>query len=201
MATNVSGAGSVSGAGTSGLLASSNRFILGITYPINDPSTGRPKLGGGMQGYIPPFVVDSDMTYEQYEQLRLETREAWNTNYQAQLLKAGKKRVITPFRAVNNAGDVLGREYTYYVCGGTPQTSNGRSGLRGLKNAFGTIHSVCDRTGVPAATCNGRYVYDGSDYVRYKKQLAVNNNYNNLSNGGDNFSGAQSAIRAVRRGF
>jgi len=201
MATNVSGAGSVSGTGTSGLLASSNRFILGITHPISDPATGKPVLGGGMQGYIPPFVVDSDMGYEQLEQLRLETKEAWNTHYRIQLAKAGKHSAITPFRAVNNAGDVLGRQYSFYVCGGTPQTSNGRSGLRGLRNAFGTIHNQCDGTGVPAATCNGRYVYDGSDYVRYKKQLAINNNYNNLSNGGDQFSGAQSAIRGVRRGF
>ena len=46
---------------------------------------------------------------------------------------------------------------------------------------------------------NGKYVYDSSDYITYLKQKAVNKNYNDLSNGGDDFKASQSAQRAIRR--
>jgi hypothetical protein len=41
-------------------------------------------------------------------------------------------------------------------------------------------------------------VYDGSDYTRFRKQMAVNRNYNDAGFGGAN-NAAQSAIRAIRR--
>jgi hypothetical protein len=52
---------------------------------------------------------------------------------------------------------------------------------------------------VPAAACNVKYVYDSSDYITYLKQRAINKNYNDLSNGGDDYNGSQSAQRAIRR--
>ena len=57
----------------------------------------------------------------------------------------------------------------------------------------------CDGSDIPPAACNVKYVYDSSDYVRFLKQQAVNRNYNDYSNGGNENSGAQSAYRAIRR--
>jgi hypothetical protein len=71
--------------------------------------------------------------------------------------------------------------------------------LKGLRGRFGAIQGGCDDSGVPAGTCNTKYVYDSSDYVTYLKQKAVGKNYNAVSNGGDYSSASQSAIRAIRR--
>jgi hypothetical protein len=69
------------------------------------------------------------------------------------------------------------------------------SGWRGLA---GGVHVQNDGTGVPSSTCNTKFVYDGSDYTRFRKQMAVNRNYNDAGFGGSN-NAAQSAIRAIRR--
>jgi hypothetical protein len=163
-------------------------------------------LGGGLKGYIPLAYVDTDTTYIDNEQIRVTLREAWNTDYISQLNTYNKAnpsnkkgRVTTPFRAVNNAGDILGRYYTFYSCGGPCQTFQSRPGLHIPKQLFGSVSKQCDGTGVPAATGNARFVYDSSDYITYKKQMAINKNYNNLSNGGNENNGSYTFIRAIRR--
>ena len=45
---------------------------------------------------------------------------------------------------------------------------------------------------------NPKFVYDSSDYIRFKKLSAKNLNYNDSSLGGDNHSGAQSAYRKTQ---
>jgi len=161
----------------------------GVTYPATR------KLGGGIRGVMPQADQDTDKTFVDYEQIRFTLRNAWNTKYVSQL--GNKKRVIGPFRAVNNAGDVLCRKN--YSCGGPCQTFQSRPGMFGLKGAFGSINSYCDGTGVPPSSCNTKYVYDSSNYITYLKQQAVNRNYNDVSNGGNNSNASQSAIRAIRR--
>jgi len=44
----------------------------------------------------------------------------------------------------------------------------------------------------------GGYAGDAGDYIRYKRLVAQNKNYNDKANGGSN-SGAQSALARVRR--
>jgi hypothetical protein len=53
---------------------------------------------------------------------------------------------------------------------------------------------------IPSATCNGKWVYDSSDYTRFLKQQAFNKNYNDLTFGSGN-NASQCAIRHSRRGF
>lgn len=166
---------------------------------------GYSSLGGGMRGFIPQQVQDNDNTYEDFEQPRFQIVQQWNNLYKAQiaasnkLLPNGQKigRVITPFRAINNAGDILSRPN--YSCNTGCQTFQSRPNLHGLKQRFGSQQTQCDGTVVPAGTCNGKYVYDSSDYSRYLKQKAIAKTYNNLSNGGNEHSGSQVAWRAVRR--
>jgi hypothetical protein len=71
--------------------------------------------------------------------------------------------------------------------------------MRGLRGAFGSITSQCDGTGVPAAACNIKYVYDSSNYTRFKKQSAMAKNYNDIASGGDDSNTSQSTIRHIRR--
>jgi hypothetical protein len=47
-------------------------------------------------------------------------------------------------------------------------------------------------------TGNNKFVYDGSDYVKYKKLRAENKNYNDVAYGGDNNNASVSALLRVR---
>lgn len=103
-------------------------------------------------------------------------------------------RVTTPFRAVNNLGDTLGR--IGYTSGGPSQTSSTKPGY---KINIGAIRASSDGTGIPSKTGNVKFVADSSDYIKFKKQFATVQNYNDLANGG-NLNGAYSPLMRVRRG-
>ena len=188
---------------------------IGYTSPINGSNVAftnfvrRPRnLGGAIRGYMPQTTINVDKRYPEFEQIRFTLKNAWNTTYPSQLRRNNIKQTITtPFRAVNNAGDLLSREN--FSCGGNCQTFQSRPGLRGLRVRFGATSISCTpssayntlqlNTNVPSATCNVKYVYDSSDYTTYLKQLAVNKNFNDLSYGGDDYKSSQSVIRAIRR--
>jgi hypothetical protein len=163
-------------------------------YP-QSVNSKNPYLGGPIKGFIPPPVQDVDNN-DLYAQTRFTLTNAWNTKG-ANQWNSGIKTIQTPFRAVTNSGDLLCREY--YTCGGPCQTFQSRPGMFGLKQRFGAIQYLCDGTGVPPAACNGKYVYDSSNYTTYLKQKAVNYNYNDYSYGGDQSSASQSAWRRSRR--
>ena len=190
----------VSGGYTTGGLGDIGNVILGIGKDIpiivKGKATGGIVLGGGIKGRMP----QSDYTNyhdNEFAQTRFTLREAWNTTKYSGQNGLANSRIITPFRAVNNAGDVLSR--LNYSCGGSCQTFQSRPNLKGLRGRFGAIQDICDETLIPPAACNVRYVYDSSDYTTFLKQQAVNRNYNDRSFGGDNYSTSQSAIRAIKR--
>jgi hypothetical protein len=157
---------------------------------------------------MPQTTQLTDKRYPEYENIRQTLKNSWNTTYPSQLRRNNiKQSITTPFRAVNNAGDLLSREN--YSCGGSCQTFQSRPGLRGLRTRFGSVSVSCTPSAaystlqlnkdIPAAACNVKYVYDSSDYVTYLKQRAINKNYNDLSFGGDQSNASQSAQRAIRR--
>lgn len=170
---------------------------------IDNPGFSR--FGFGMKGFSPQQVQDNDHTYADFEQPRFQVVQAWNNIYNRQIAATNATRpknqrvgrVITPFRAVNNAGDILSRPN--YSCNTGCQTFQSRPNVHGLNQRFGSQKIQCDDTVVPAGTCNGKYVYDSSDYSTYLKQKALQKTYNNLSNGGNQNSGSQVAWRAIRR--
>ena len=188
---------------------------VGYTSPINGSNVAfqafvvKPgNSGGAINGYMPQQTQNVDKRYPEYEHIRFTLKNAWNTTYPSQLRRDNLKQPITtPFRAVNNAGDLLSR--LNYSCGGSCQSFQSRPGLRGLRNHFGAVQDTCIPSAtysnlqllsnIPASACNVKYVYDSSDYVTYLKQKAVNKNYNDLSYGGDQSNTSQSAIRAIRR--
>ena len=137
---------------------------------------GGSKLGGGpYNGYSPKQTITNYKGSEQVMMRRI-LRDGWNTQYATGIVN-DHSRVTTPFRAVNNLGDFLSR--TQYSCGG-PNPTN------------------CDGTGVPASSCNVKFVSDSSDFTTFKKQQAVNRNYNDLGFGGYN-NGSYVNLMAVRR--
>jgi hypothetical protein len=140
-------------------------------------------------GIMPRPTNNQDRT-NYFPQTRFILRQAWNTKYQSTLKSAGKGLAITPFRAVNNAGDLLSRKN--YSCGG-PNPLTSRPGLHGLH--LGNIHSTCDNSNVPASSCNVKYVYDSSNYTTYLKQRANSKNYNDSSFGGNDSNSSQSVFR------
>jgi hypothetical protein len=136
-------------------------------------------LGGGFNGISPK---QTNVNYKDSEDamMRKTLRSSWNTS-QATGIVNGKNRVITPFRAVNNMGDFLARKN--YVCGGPNQNGLPRGGLC---FRFGSTISQCDNSKVAAGSGNMKFVPDASDYTKFKKQTAMNKNYNDKSNGGYN---------------
>lgn len=149
--------------------------------------------GGAIRGYMPPWTANSvDKSYSDYENNRSTIKESFNTHYLHQLKRHHiHKPIITPFRAIMNAGDLLCREA--YSCGG-PTPPSSRPNVPGLKSKLGSIGASCRpsyvfntlqlNTSIPAANCNPKYVYDSSDYTKFKKLMAMKKNYNDLTYGG-----------------
>lgn len=158
---------------------------------MSSPSLGGMRLGGGKtNGFSPKQTI---LNYKDGEQalIRKQLKIAWNTQ-QASGKVNGKSRIITPFRAVTNSGDFLSRQN--YVCGGPNPNHLHRGGIR---SRFGSILSQCDGSGVASANTNNKFVPDASDYTKFKKQSAMNNNFNDLKNGGY----TNSAYTSIMRNF
>lgn len=148
-------------------------------------------LGGPFTGFVSKPTAKNQKDSE-HATMRHVLRSAWNTRYATENVNGYKPR-IGSFRAVNNAGDYLGR--VHYSCGGPNPTSSRKAGLQ---RRIGSMWSNCDGTNVPPSTCNVKYVYDSSDYIKFKKQRAYNVNYNDVAYGGGARATEAHAIRAVR---
>ena len=122
---------------------------------------------------------------------------------------------LTPFRAFMNAGDPA---LTYNSPNMDPSqlpgwnplyktVINQVSSTRHTSNATSKRMSgrtpIINYSQIPSAqgslwTGNNKFVYDGSDYVKYKKLRAENKNYNDITSGGDNNHAAATALLRVR---
>ncbi len=158
-------------------------------------STNDNYLGGPVPGIAPKLIgggantnSGSGMNGGNTRSMeRYYLRKAWNGT-QASL----SKEQLGPFRRVNNAGDLQGRVNTSSK--GPNQVNNvRRQSLAGWKLLAGAV--PVKQANV--SSCNPKYVYDSSDYVRFKKLQSVNRNYNDYSFGGSN-NGAQVATALAR---
>jgi len=148
-------------------------------------------LGGGIHGISTKQTITN---YKDSKQTNIRNilRDSWNSAYALGPIN-GYARVTTPFRAMNNSGDFLGR--VNYACGGPNPTNASRPGY---KNLIGSLPSQCDGTGIPASSCNVKFVADSSDYTTFRKQQAVNRNYNDMTNGGDQHNASYVPLMRVR---
>ena len=177
---------------------------------INFGMIGGTGLGGGIAGTQPPsgligggagskggsgMVGSSERGSSRVILREAFGNNAWirrgNTTNISPLLANFK---LTPFRAAYNAGDYRGtvNESPSPEYPGSNQV-NGR-GVSMLNIKSGGPHN----DGEAAYSGNPKFVYDGADYVRYKKLKAINKTYNDSSFGGAN-NGAYVALNRVRR--
>jgi hypothetical protein len=126
--------------------------------------------------------------------------------------------VCGPFRAATSAGDVLGR-FQQSAGGANQVTDVRRAANAGWKMLAGgvpsnnsgqtvVVNGITFTTGLAPGQSqiqsgNPRFVYDGSDYTRFKKLAAKNRNYNDLTFGGPSLaniggSGEFAALNRVR---
>jgi hypothetical protein len=145
-------------------------------------------LGGPFQGYSSKQTITNYKTSELIG-MRKVLRMGWNTAYATGTVN-GQARRITPFRAVNNSGDFLSRKN--YSSGGPNPTNASRPGYARL---IGSMWANPDNTGVPASSCNVKFVADSSEYTKFRKQQANNRNYNDASQGGYNNSAYEAVMR------
>lgn len=103
---------------------------------------------------------------------------------------------LTPFRIAINAGDIIQASPNYSGVGPDPRLPqinqvNGIGPSKLFANGGG-IHS-----GSATYSGNPHYVYDSSDYIRYKRLKSVFNTYNDKSFGGSN-NGSYTFLMNVR---
>lgn len=134
--------------------------------------TSSANLGGPFQGFSAKQTV---LNYKDGQQTSTRdiVRRSWNTAFASGTVN-GLKRKVTPFRAVNNSGDFLVRQ-NYNSEGPNP-----------------------DSTGIPSANTNPKFVADSSDYTKFKKQVSINRNYNDLANGGDDHNASVTFLLNAR---
>lgn len=135
---------------------------------IND--TNPSKLGGGVPG-VQSMLLSGMEGGGQRSITRLQLRNSFGKS--GWLKKAVNNNnlplVITPFRLAFNAGDINGTENEAPIPE-LPSANQLNSKGDGVKN-----------DGKAGYTGNPKYVYDSSDYVRFKKLQASNRNYNDSS--------------------
>ena len=105
----------------------------------------------------------------------------------------------TPFRVAFIAGDPFGTINEAPRPEFPAPNQVARSGISyGVlpRSNGGGLH-----TGSAGYTGNPKWVYDSSDYSRFRKLKAMSKNYNDSSFGGDQHNASQVAISAARRGF
>lgn len=100
----------------------------------------------------------------------------------------------TPFRAIMAAGDVNGSKNQ----ASAPYLPSPNQVRPSYVQTVKMFTNGVQNNGTSYYTGNPRFVYDGSDYTRYKKLRAVNKTYDDKSFGGAN-NGSQQALRRVRR--
>jgi hypothetical protein len=155
-------------------------------------SSNRSTLGGGIQGIAPKQTITNYKGGDQVLSRRVVVK-SWNTPYATGAVR-GRNRVTTPFRAVNNSGDFLSR--TQYSCGGPNPTNADKPGW---KSRIRSMFSNCDGSGIPASSCNVKFVADSSDYAKFKKYRAINQLYNDSTFGGDQSNASYAPLMGVRR--
>ena len=102
--------------------------------------------------------------------------------------------IITPFRAAMSAGDIAG------TVNSAPRADLPGSNQINAKTPMRFYWGGAHNDGQALYSGNPRYVYDSSNYIRFKRLQAQNRNYNDRSFGGDQSNASQVPLAAVRHG-
>ena len=170
----------------SGFIGDENPSILGGGIPGGQPKGGL--VGGGAGGRYSGTGIEGG---GQRELNRLFLRRVFGNR-----IFPNNASVITPFRRYFNAGDTAGtvNSYPSPQVGPIINQTVGRQLVSRIHANGGGNHE-----GDAFYSGNQRFVYDGSDYMRYRKLRAINKNYNDSSFGGAGGSTVAQALARVRR--
>jgi len=112
------------------------------------------------------------------------------------------KSQVGPFRASQHVGDPLGR--VYQSCGGCNQVNDVNSRIKlkqdGVSNAScNVVTNGYTPLQIPLEAGNSKYICDNSLFTRFKGLSSINQNYKDISNGGNKSNGSYVALMRVRR--
>lgn len=167
--------------------------------------TNPSKLGGGTPG-LAPVLLNSGSTGTGSggmnggtfrSQNRMVLRRAFGQAgwFRRGLGNPAQPLRITPFRQYMNAGDLNGT-----INNSPSATFPAPSQLNSVGiSILNTNADNVRNNGNSAYSGNTKYVYDSSDYARYKRLKNINRNYNDSSFGGDQNNGSFSFLMRVRR--
>jgi hypothetical protein len=168
----------------SGFTGDSFPSVLGGGIPGVQPKLLGGGAGGGRSG-------NSGMEGGGQRELnRISARRVFNFK----VYPNGNPSNITPFRRYLNAGDTAGTTNSApSPLLGSPNQLSGNSMVSRIH-----AHQGGTTTGEALYSGNPKFVYDGSDYVRFKKLIANNKTYNDSTFGGASASTVAEALRRVR---
>lgn len=156
-------------------------------------------LGGGYAGISPMQTISSQRDSSDVL-ARRKLRDAINKAYLPPVIN-GQGAVISPFKRVMGYGHY--RDNLYFVDGTEPnqigKTIAG-SVFSGLNRGSTVPGGISYGTNMVSNSGNRLYVANGEEYSNFKRLMAINATYNDLSFVGDASNASQSAIKAVRRG-
>jgi hypothetical protein len=155
-------------------------------------------LGGGNKGVQSKLIGHTDSGGERSSS-RKQLNKAFGNMYNKGLGSSPllySNNILGPFRTAINGGDVITNynESTNSIYGVEPSQNGGlnQSRINGLNNGV-------NRNGNAMYSGNIKYVYDSSNYIKFKKLQAMNKTYNDKNHGsGGNSSYTSVAIHRVR---
>ena len=157
------------------------------------------KLGGNTKGKQPMLFGFMEGGNERATNRKYLTRAFGNLNNTGLGSSPAlySHNILGPFRTAYNAGDVITNniESTNIKYGKETNQVGGNNLSRLQLRGDG----ISGQNGRAMYSGNPRFVYDGSDYIRFKKLQALNKNYNDKSYGGAENSQSQHAINRVRK--
>lgn len=168
--------------------------ILGGGIPGSQPKNGL--IGGGANSNSDSGMIGGS----ERSQTRTVLRQAFGNSALSSNIRSPQAFVslkiskTTPFRAAMSAGDVNGSVNKAPAPGLPAINQVGSQRVPGTQNISGPPRN----NGDAYYTGNPKYVYDGSDFTRYKRLKAINKTYDDSSFGGSN-NGAYTFIMHVRR--
>lgn len=103
---------------------------------------------------------------------------------------------LTPFRKAFNAGDMFtqNNSATSHHLPPAPNQINSLRNIFGWQNQAGSVRQELNGSFYSG---NPKFIYDSSDYARFKKLQAINKNYNDNTFGGDQHHASQTAYTRV----
>lgn len=165
------------------------------------------RLGGGRKGVQPALLGGGANSNSgsgmiggsERSQSRLVLREAWGQYgflKRLNILDTSYRSGLTPFRQAMNAGDMKQASSHYSGVGPDKRLPliNQVNGI-GPSKLYANGGSI--QPGNSAYTGNPHYVYDSSDYIRYRRLKANLNTYNDESFGGSN-NGSYTFLMNIR---